>query len=178
MIQNTVDRLSVDQTRVAAKIGHNMNFQFQALPAGQFQHLAGHNDAELARLNVQRVVVDEKPGYPCRVSLVDAEIGETVYLLSHTHHDVMSPYRAVGPIYVRPDVPTARPGVNEIPAMFWHRLLSVRAYDGAAFLVEAEVVHGAALENTIKHLLADSRVAYLHIHNARPGCFNCRVVRA
>lgn len=163
---------------MAAKIGLNMNFQFQALPAEQFQNLARLTDAELARLNVQRVVVDEKPGYPCRVSLADAEIGETVYLLSHTHHDVTSPYRAVGPIYVRPDVSMATPAVNEIPPMFWHRLLSVRAYDGAALLVAAEVVLGEVLENTVKLLLADTRVAYLHIHNARPGCFNCRVVRA
>jgi len=155
-----------------------MNFQLLALPADQFRHLADLTDTELARLNVQRVVVDEKPGYPCRVSLADAEIGETVYLLSHTHHNVTSPYRAVGPIYVRPDVPTSRPGVNEIPPMFRHRLLSVRAYNSAAHLVEAEIVQGEVLENTIKHLLADTRVAYLHIHNAKPGCFACSIVRA
>jgi hypothetical protein len=62
--------------------------------------------------------------------------------------------------------------------MFRHRLLSVRAYDAAAMMAAAEVVKGSELEASIWRLLADERVSYLHIHNAGPGCYNCRVVRA
>jgi hypothetical protein len=61
--------------------------------------------------------------------------------------------------------------------MFRHRLLSIRGYDAAAMMVSAEVVNGADLEETIRRLFADENVGYLHIHNARPGCYNCRVVR-
>lgn len=154
-----------------------MNFQFHALPAEQFRHLSGRTDDELAALGVRRMVVDENPGYPCRVSLFDGEVGEVVYLLSHVHHDVGSPYRSAGPIFVREGVSTARPAPNEIPLMFRHRLLSVRAYDEAALMVAADVVQGEVLEATIKRLLGDSRVSYLHVHNAKPGCFNCRVDR-
>jgi hypothetical protein len=124
------------------------------------------------------VVVDEKPGYPCRVSLADAEVGETALLLPFTHHDVASPYRAGGPIYVRAGARTAQPALGEIPVMFRHRLLSVRAYDAAAMMIGADVVKGTELEAAIERQLANEKVRYLHLHNARPGCYNCCVVRA
>lgn len=155
-----------------------MNFQLIALPAEDFQHLAACSEEELERLQVRRVTAAEKPGYPCRVSLADAEVGETVYLLTYTHHDVMSPYRSAGPIFVRAEAETAAPTVNEIPHMFRHRLLSIRGYDEQAMLVEADVVSGELLEEAINRLFHDPKVSYLHIHNAKPGCFNCRVVRA
>jgi hypothetical protein len=124
------------------------------------------------------MVVDEKPGFPCRVSLVDAEVGEVVVLLSFTHHDVPTPYRASGPVFVREGAKTATPVPGEIPLMFHHRLLSVRAYDAAAMLVGAKVVKGQELEDAIRRFFAEDGVSYLHIHNAQPGCYNCRVVRA
>lgn len=43
---------------------------------------------------------------------------------------------------------TAKPEVNEIPRMFDHRLLSVRAYDELAIMKGAKVVEGRALEKT------------------------------
>ena len=153
-------------------------FQFVALPYGQFASYFDQSDAELAAIGARRVVVDEKPGYPCRVSLADAEVGETVLALSFTHHDVSSPYRASGPIYVRRGVASARPAVGEIPAMLGHRLLSIRGYDAAAMLVAAEGVDGTELEEAIHRIFGDERVRYLHVHNARPGCYNCRVERA
>jgi hypothetical protein len=70
------------------------------------------------------------------------------------------------------------PAVGEIPLMFRHRLLSLRAYDQAAMLINAAVANGTELETTIGDLFRDPAVRYLHIHNARPGCYNCRVVRA
>lgn len=129
-------------------------------------------------MGARRMLVDETPGYPCRVSLADAEVGETVLLMPFTHHDVPSPYRASGPIYVRSGAQTARPAAGEVPLMFRHRLLSVRAYDEQGTLIGAEVVRGGDLEEAIRGLFADVRASYLHIHNAGPGCYNCRVIRA
>jgi len=154
------------------------SFQLIALPSEQFGSLFSQSDAELQAIGVRRVIADEKPGFPCRVSLADAEVGETVLLLPFTHHDVSSPYRASGPIFVRSGVRTSSPAVGEIPAMFRHRLLSIRAYDASAMMVRAEVVNGSELEDAIRRLFADQSVSYLHIHNAKPGCYNCRVVRA
>ena len=55
-----------------------MGFQISALNVGQFTHLFDLDDEALAKNGVERMVVDSNPGYPCRVSLQDAEIGETV----------------------------------------------------------------------------------------------------
>jgi hypothetical protein len=153
-------------------------FQFVALTPEPFAPLFSLSDAELRARSIRRTVVDETPGFPCRVSLADAEVGETVVLLPYTHHDVDTPYRASGPIYVREGVTAARPAPGEVPAMFRHRLLSVRAYDSSAMLVAAEVVPGADLEAALHRLFIPESVAYLHIHNALPGCYNCRVDRA
>ena len=156
----------------------NSPFQLIALPSEQFALLFARSEVELQANGARRMVVDEKPGFPCRVSLADAEVGETVLLVPFTHHDVASPYRASGPIFVRSGARTTNPGVNEIPLMFRHRHLSVRGYDEAAMLVSAEVVNGSELEDAIQFLFANGNVAYLHIHNAGPGCYNCSVVRA
>jgi hypothetical protein len=154
------------------------SFRFVALPSGQFEPLFRRSDAELQAVGARRMTADEKPGFPCRVSLADADVGETVLLLPFTHHDVSSPYRASGPIFVRRGAATAAPAAGEIPAMFRHRLLSVRGYDAEAMLVDAEVVNGTELEDAIRRLFANDGVSYLHVHNARPGCYNCKVVRA
>jgi hypothetical protein len=156
----------------------NGSFQLVALSYEPFEALFQRSDAELAAMGARREVVAEKPGSPCRVSLVDAEVGETVLLLPFTHHDVASPYRGSGPIFVRMGARMAAPATGEIPIMFRHRLLSVRAYDAAAMMVGAEVVEGSDLEGAILRGLADPGVSYLHLHNARPGCYNCAVRRA
>ncbi|MBI2995080.1 MAG: DUF1203 domain-containing protein [Gammaproteobacteria bacterium] len=156
----------------------NNSFQFVALPSGRFAPLFNLDDTELQALGGRRIMVDAKPGFPCRVSLADAEVGESVLLIPFAHHDVASPYRASGPIFVRSGVETARPAVDEIPVMFRHRLLSVRAYDEAATMIGAEVVEGLELETSIRRFFDNESVTFLHVHNARPGCFNCRVVRA
>ncbi len=154
------------------------SFRLIALPAERFAGLFEKSEAELRAIAARRMVVDDKPGYPCRVSLVDAEIGETVVLLNYEHQFASSPYRAAGPIFIRRGAVTARPAVGEIPVMFRHRLLSARAYDAEGMMAAAEVVKGTELEAAIGRLFADPRVAYLHLHNAGPGCFNCRVERA
>ena len=154
------------------------DFQFVALPIEDFSHLFLMNDAELESHGAKRMNVDSHPGYPCRVSLMDTPVGERVILTSFRHHDVISPYQSAGPIFVRENAQTARPDVNEIPVMFRHRLLSVRAYDNAAMMKTARVVEGKVLEETIREFFETGSISYLHIHNAGPGCFNCVVQRA
>jgi len=154
------------------------DFHLVALSREKFQHLFSMNDEELATHNALRMVVDKKPGYPCRVSLMDAEPGERVILLPFKHHNVDSPYQSTGPIFIREAARTAAPKINEIPVMFHYRLHSVRAYNENAMMVSAKVVEGQALEATIQEFFTDSNVAYLQLHNAGPGCFNCLVQRA
>ena len=153
------------------------DFQFVALPIEQFTRLFSMTDAELASLGARRMIVDADPGFPCRVSLMDAPVGERVILTHFQHHQANSPYQSTGPIFVREMADTAKPGVNEIPRMFNHRLLSVRAYDEAAMMKTARVVEGNELEETIRNFFTNGAISYLQIHNAAPGCFNCTVQR-
>ena len=153
------------------------DYQFIALDPAPFAALFDASDAELAALGARREVVNAVPGFPCRVSLTDAPMGETVLLLHHTHHDVTTPYRASGPIYVRRDQPQAQFAPGEVPALLRHRLLSLRAYDADGWMLEATVSEGRTVESAIDLLLSDPRVGYVDVHNAKPGCFNCRVIR-
>ena len=153
-------------------------FRVVALEAERLASLFDCSDEELREQGIRRMTVEEDSGTPCRVSLEEARMGETVLLLPWVHHDVDTPYRASGPVFVRRGVPTARPRAGEIPAMLRTRLLSLRGYDREGMLVESDVLEGRALEQAITRLFADPSIEYLHIHNARPGCFNCAVVRA
>ena len=154
------------------------DFQFVALARENFAHLFSMDDAELAHHGAKRMTVDSHPGYPCRISLQDAPVGETVILTPFQHHAVNSPYQAAGPIFVRERAATVPPEINAIPVMFHHRLLSVRAYDESALMKAAKVVAGETLEATIRDFFSDPDITYLHVHNAAPGCFNCLVQRA
>ncbi len=152
-------------------------FQISALPAQQFDLLFEMSDDALAKRGAKRCIADANPGYPCRVSLEDAEVGEVLILLSIVYHAVDSPYRASGPVFVRVGAHQARPGVNEVSDSVRRRLLSVRAYDASGLLVDADVTEGRTLEAVVETLFSDSQVAYLHLHNARPGCYSCRIDR-
>lgn len=153
------------------------DFQFVALPIENFSHLLSMSDAELESHGARRINVDSHPGFPCRVSLMDAPVNERVILTPFRHHDVISPYQSAGPIFVREKAQMAKPDVNEIPVMFHHRLLSVRAYDEVGMMKNARVVEGRALAETIRDFFTTESISYLHIHNAGPGCFNCLVQR-
>src|SRR5262245_22927869 len=156
-----------------------VNFRISGLSPDHFAPFFAMDDAELSRHGARRMIADHKPGFPCRVSLLDAEIGERVVLLPHTHHDVDSPYRSSGPIFVREAAQPAELAVNELPPVVWHRLLSVRGYDSAGFMLASEVLEGKqAVVEQIRRMFTDPKIAYLHIHNARAGCYSCRVDRA
>lgn len=155
-----------------------MDFQISGLNPEQFSHLFGMDEQQLASHGVQRVVADEFPGFPCRISLEDARRGESLLLLNYEHLPVDSPYRSRHAIFVREGAMQANPGVNEVPESIERRLLSVRSFDDKGAMLDAEVVEGAMLTPSIERLFEDGSASYLHIHNAGRGCFAARVDRA
>jgi len=154
------------------------DFRLLALPVERFERYFSMTEGELAKQRVRRMTVDACPGFPCRVSLQDAEPDETILALSFVHHDVETPYRASGPIFVREGAGSVAPEPNTVPVMFNHRRLSIRAYDRHAMMVAADTCSGHQLESRIRLLFEESRAAYLHVHNAGPGCFACAVAPA
>ncbi len=153
-----------------------MSFRIRGLEPAQFALLFALDDAELAERSMRRVVIDAPNSAPCRVSLEDAEPGEQVVLLPFAHHPAHSPYRASGPIYVRAGG-AAFDRVGELPPVFSGRLLSVRAYDAAGMMTDADMVDSDP-RRLFGKFFADPAVEYLHVHYARRGCFSCRVERA
>lgn len=125
------------------------------------------------------IVVDEANAYPCRRCLRDAEPGERVVLLSYDPFDAPadSPYRQPGPIFVHAH-PCSREASGRLPDQLTRRMLSVRAFDDRHVMLGGVVVQGEELERTVERLLEDGAVAYLHVHNAGPGCFATRIDRA
>jgi len=155
-----------------------MSFVITGLDPAPFRPLYGLDDAALAGLGAMRVVADSKPGFPCRVTLEDAEPGERLLLLNYEHLAVASPYRSRHAIFVREGAETPARHMDEIPEQLAARLLSVRAFDRYAMMTNADVVDGNDLEMTIKRFFDDSATEFLHVHNAKPGCFAARIDRA
>ncbi len=153
-------------------------FIIRALSAQNFTSFFNKNDEELAQIGGKRMIVDAHPGFPCRVSLEDASIGEEVILLPFSHHPTSSPYQASGPIFIRKQAKTAVLASNMVPKMLLHRVLSLRAYDASGWMQTATVVNGSELSAEIETMFSRDNVAYIHIHNAKQGCFNCTVERA
>lgn len=153
------------------------SFQLTGLPHEQFEPLFNLTDAQLAGMDAVRVIAQQNPGCPCRVSLRDAEVGEELLLLSYNHQPGRSPYRASGPIYVRRGATRRVLEPGEVPDYVTHRLISVRAYVATHMMLSAEVCQGTDVVAEIEHQFADDRVAYIHLHNAKPGCFSCLVNR-
>lgn len=155
-----------------------MSFQIHALPAEHFQPLFRMSAQELEGVQATRMVVDAKPGYPCRVSLADAEVGETVILVNYQHQAADSPYRSAHALFVREHAGQAFPKRGEVPEVLTTRLISIRAFNDKHYMVNADVVDGMDLHEAIPAMLQDPAVAYLHLHNAKPGCFAAWVTRA
>ncbi len=155
-----------------------MAFRISPLAAFDFSHLFGKSTEELATAGVFRVIADTKPGYPCRVSLEDAEPGESLLLVNYEHQDAPSPYRSRHAVFVREGATDASPDVDEVPESLRIRMLSVRGFDTDGMMVDADLVKGAELETLIDSLFDNDRIDYLHVHYAKPGCYAGRIDRA
>lgn len=152
-----------------------MGFRLRGLEPSKFRHLFGKTDAQLKQQHAVRLAAE--PGFPCRVTLRDAEPGEPVLLLNYAHHEASTPYRSSGPIFVREGKHEMAEFENSVPPEMRGRLYSARAYDSEGFMIDADVAEGTALEALIERLFSDERTAYLHLHHARRGCFACTVER-
>jgi hypothetical protein len=155
-----------------------MSFQIRGLDAEFFIPLFNLSDADLKATGAQRVQADAPDMYPCRIALKRVEEGEELLLLNHAHQtNPGSPYRSAGPIFVSR---SARTGSyqGELPPMLRDRLLSLRAYDANAFIVDAEVGQGGEVVSLIERFLANPEIAHVDAHFARRGCFAARIERA
>jgi hypothetical protein len=155
-----------------------MNFQVTGLSPEPFRSLYGLSDQELAIRGVKRYIADKKPGFPDRIEMRDSEIGEKLLLLNHVCQPADTPYRATHAIFVIEGAEHTYQRVNEIPDVMRTRLLSLRAYNSAGMMLDADVVDGKDIESVVTRFFGSTDVAYIHVHNAKPGCYSGRIDRA
>ena len=155
-----------------------MGFRITGPAADHFRHLYGLSDAELKRLGVMRRVADETTSFTDRIEMRDAQPGEAVLLLNHVCQAADTPYKASHAIYVLEGAEKTYVGVNEIPDFMLNYLQSLRAFDDAGMMVEADVAMGDQVEPTIERLFQNPHTAYILAHNAKQGCYAGRIDRA
>lgn len=155
-----------------------MSFRIRGLSPEPFRPLFDLDDEGLARVNARRMVADKKPGFPDRISMRDAEPGETLLLVNHVTHDVATPYRTSYAILVSEGGEDTFDAIDEVPPAMRARLLSLRGFSAEGMLLEADVVEGREAEGLIERLFANPGIAYIHAHNARHGCYSGLIERA
>jgi hypothetical protein len=155
-----------------------MSFIINGLRPEEFQPLFDLDEDALAARGIIRKIADAKPGYPCRVTLEDAEPGERVLLLNHVSHKVATPYRLAYAIYIREGARRAARYVDEIPPALSGRPIALRIFSADAMLVGADMATDAdRLRSAIDRIFDDPGAAYIHAHNAMHGCFAAEIRR-
>lgn len=156
-----------------------MSFVISGIPVAEFQPLFGLRDEELEKRGVIRKIADAKPGFPCRVTLEDAEPGETVLLLNYESHKAATPYRSSFAIYVREGATRANSFVDELPPVFRGRPLALRIFDRDGMLIGAKLTGpGDDVRKAIATAFENPAADYIHAHNAAHGCFAAEIRRA
>jgi hypothetical protein len=139
--------------------------------------LIGLDEVELRRRGARRVIADAMPGFPCRITLEDAEPGESLILFNHVSHDVATPFRSAYAIYVRETAREPACYVDEPPPVFAGRTLGLRGFDSEGMLRGALLALPGEADSAIRALFERPAIETIHAHNAAAGCFAAKIVR-
>jgi len=153
-----------------------MTYRITGLDPAPYKPLFGLPDEELAKRGIVRMTVSD-PTFPCRVSLTDREIGETVLLLNHLSHDVANPYRASHAIFVTEGADEAAEYVDQVPPVFEKRVLSLRGFDRDGMMADALLTQPGEADAGIRKLFSNPEIETIHAHNATRGCFSAKIER-
>lgn len=154
-----------------------MTYRIEGLPPEAYRSLVGLDEQSLARRGARLVTADSKPGFPCRVTLEDAEPGERLILFNHVSHDVPTPFRSAYAIYVRETAQVPACYVDEPPPVFSGRALGLRGFDSDGMLRGALLALPGEADSKIRALFERPEIATIHAHNAAAGCFAAKIVR-
>jgi Protein of unknown function (DUF1203) len=154
-----------------------MSFVIQGLDPAMFGSVSLQMQATFNGAPMERHEVTESPGFPCRITLDDAEVGHTVLLVSYPHHQANSPYAQSGPIFVTETAMECARYVDEIPPALARRTLSLRAYDADGTMIDAVIVEGDVAKEAIKAMFEDQTIVRIDAHNATRGCFAAHIMR-
>jgi hypothetical protein len=153
-----------------------MTYVVRGIDPAPYRHLFGLSDAELVEQGVVRMAVTD-PTFPCRVSLTDREIGESVLLLNHISHDVANPYRASHAIFVTEADQEPGEYVDQVPPVFDPRVMSLRGFDANGMMEDAILTQPGEADAGIRKLFQNPAIETIHAHNAGRGCFAAKIER-
>jgi len=153
-----------------------MTYRIEGLAPEAYESLFEMVDGELAARKAVRVIADG-PGFPCRVSLAEAEPGEELILVNHVSNDVEGPFRTSHAIYVRKGAAAAA-FADEAPACLDGRTISLRGFDEAGMLRDGQLALPGEADARIRALFAAPEIATIHAHTATFGCFLARIERS
>ncbi|MGQ0565648.1 MAG: DUF1203 domain-containing protein [Gemmobacter sp.] len=154
-----------------------MTVRFHPIPTDLVRAL--QSGAPDANGQVPERHVAEGTGNPCRHCLGMIPEGAAMLVLAHRPFPVPQPYAEVGPIFLCADACAAGGGAA-LPDMLASPDYIVRGYgpDDRIVYGTGAVVATAAIPGRAEALLADPRVAYVHVRSARNNCFQVRVEAA
>ena len=155
-----------------------MSYVITGLPHAEFEPLFGLSDEVLAERGVVRRTADSKPGFPYRISLEDAEPGDTLLLLNYESHSADTPYRSSYAIFVNESARTTAQSIDSLPPIFANRPMALRIFNADGMLIGADLARGDDIDPAIRRAFEDDQTAYIHAHNAAHGCFAARIDRA
>src|ERR1017187_3751387 len=111
-----------------------MAFRITGLSPEPFRHLYGLSNQELAHRGVKRYIADKQPGFPDRIEMRDASVGEKLLLLNHVCQPAETPYRATHAIFVREGAENAYGRMGGVPGVMRPRLVSRRSDDAEGMM--------------------------------------------
>jgi hypothetical protein len=155
-----------------------MPFRFVALETSVVDALRrGGPDAN--GLPAERSVATED-GLPCRHCLADVRRGEPYLVLAHRPFPAPQPYAEQGPIFLHAEPCPRGGGTPDLPLFLDSLRYIVRGYGSNHRIVygSGEIVETPEITKAAERLLADPRIAYLHVRSATNNCYHCRIERA
>ena len=117
---------------------------------------------------------------PCRHCLAPVAAGKSYLILSHRPFPAPQPYAEQGPIFLHAEPCSPRPPSAELPAMLISERYLIRGYSADDRIVygTGQIVQTGSMVAAAEVLLADPRLAYIHVRSAANNCFLCRLERA
>lgn len=155
-----------------------MSYRITGLSPDPFAPLFGLSDQALKAYGAERIIADAPHSYPDRITMRDAQVGDSLLLLNHQHQPANSPYQSSHAIFVLEGATRTYTAINEIPEVMAHRLLSLRGFNAADKIEDGRVVPGANVDAAIRDMLSNKKIRYIHAHNAGHGCYSGLIERA
>lgn len=154
-----------------------MTYRITGLDPADFVHLTGASQEALRQHDALRMTADAKPCFPCRITLQDAEPGETLVLCNHVSQG-HGPYRASHAIFVRESATQAAVYNDTVPPVFASRTMSLRGFDADGMMRDATLAAPGEADAAIRRLFSDPAIDHIDAHNAARGCFAAKVTRS